>query len=85
MNVTAAGLRQAQRCVNKLDPDGGLSTPNEDLAAGRGTKDLDCLRHEPQASSVVQRTARAQGHLDALLVVPADVRVPDLDELLDGR
>ena len=58
---------------------------NPAFYAGDAAKNLDCLRHEPQASSVVDGTARAQGHFDPLLVVPADVRVQGLDELLDGR
>lgn len=46
---------------------------------------MDWLNQEAQASSVVDRTARAQGHLEPLLVVPANEGVQGLDELLDLR
>ena len=52
---------------------------------GDAAKNLDCLCHEAQASSVLKRAARAQGHFDPLLVVPAEVRVQGLGELLNGR
>lgn len=56
-----------------------------EVSHGDAGKNLDCFCHESQASSVIARVARAQGHLDPLLVVPADVRVQGLGELLNGR
>ena len=42
------------------------------------------LRRKSKARPVFDRAERAKGYLDPLLVVPADVRVDHLNELLDG-
>jgi hypothetical protein len=51
---------------------------------GGADKNLDWLCRKSEALSAFDRTERTKGNLDSLLVVPADVGVNCLNELLNG-
>ena len=51
---------------------------------GVRTKTWTGLRRKPEALSVFEGTEGAKGDLDALFVIPADVGVNGLNELLNG-
>ena len=52
---------------------------------GGAAEILDWLNKDPQALAIFHRTESAEGDLDPFFVVPTDVRVQGLGELLDAR
>lgn len=62
-----------------------LSPPDEYSPFGGADEILDWLCREAQIVPIFNGTERAEGDLDPLLVVPADVRVQSLSELLIAR
>lgn len=78
--VAAARPASTQASLNRLT----VSIPPNISPLGVRAKSWTGLCRHAESLSVFERAERAMGDLDALLVVPADVGVEDLNELPDG-
>ena len=60
---------------------------SEEWALGRGgaARMLDCLCRDSETFPVFDRVERTERYLDSRCVVPADMRIEDLNEVINGR
>jgi len=86
ISFTTHTRRQVVSTLRKRPPNAGMcSFRRHTRPAGVRQKTWTELRRQPQVFSIFDGTAEAERFLDSALVVPADVIIEHMDELLDCR